>query len=151
MFDPKQWQVQEFQDVELVPQVERRVITMVIPIQFVIGLSTVYCRNGDTSDHDFNLTWQPGTTTEAALLFETRNVMSSLAAMLYPEMPTNPNRDKALEPLLLIGPGTFMVDMRTTVGNAAGAVMEFNLHWFQSKFAGKTSSPIVPTGATVGP
>jgi len=149
MFDPRQWQVQEFQDAEVVPQAERRLITMTIPLQTVVALSTIFFANGDTSDQEIEMTWEPGTTTKQALLIEDREVFAGEAAMIYPEMPVNPNRPKDVQPFMLIGPGIFRVNQITTVGNAAGAVMIFNFHWFEAKFATKTASPIVPTGATV--
>lgn len=149
MFDPKQWQVYQFQDVELIPQNERRIIEMVLALQQVVAITTIFCNHGDASDQEFELTWDPGTVSSRARLFQPRDVPAGVAINLYPEMPSDPQHSKATMPLLLSGPGTFRVTQLSTMSNPPGAVLQVNLHWFQAKFAGKASDEIVPTGTTV--
>jgi len=146
MFDPSLWQSLQFQDVEVVPIAQRRLITMTIPLQTVVALTTVAVVNGDTADKTYDLQWKPGTLTVAANVIS-RIVTTLAARSLLPEMPDAPADPKFQGPLLFQGPGVLTLVPQSFM--AAATVMQANLHWFQAKFDGKASDPIVPVGTDI--
>jgi len=148
MFDPKQWQSYQFQDVEVVPFGQHRQIKMTVLFDQVVVLTSVNVINGDTADQDYELQWQPGSLTLAGT-FIARTVSVGAGRTLVPEMPDGAADAKFQGPFLFQGPGAFIIDSPTNIANAGGSTMQYNIHWLQAKFAGKASDQAVTIGVDI--